>query len=142
MKPGWTPPEKIQDERFAWLMLWLMFIIVVCVMSLVEDIVNYGPMMQMMEIMQNIGVAVGAKGFSVQAWILPVSMMLNAIRILSALMLLYRQKWGLYGIAGVHMAGFLIELFIGQIGIGTFTRLLIVPGVSAWLAWQVWGYLE
>ena len=135
------PPDQIQDERFGTFMAWLMFILFLCVYQLVSYIVNYGPMMRMLELFESIGIALGIKGLP-HPWELPVSMMLALLRFSCGMLLLYRQKWGLYGLLAVHVLSFIIELLLGYFSISSITRLVIVPGVTYWLARPIWKYLE
>jgi len=141
-KTGWVPPEQIQDERFGGLLVWLMFILFLCIVDLVGKIVNYKDLMQILVAMSNLMTVIGAKGHTMQPWELPLSMLLNSLRILFAISLLYRQKWGLYGIVGVHAVSFILELLLGYFSISSITRLVIVPGVTCLLARPVWKYLE
>jgi hypothetical protein len=136
------PPEQIQDDRFGYLLAWLMFILFICIYDLATKLVNYGPSMQILEEFRNIGLALGMNWRTPNPWELPISMLLNLLRILFAFMLLYRQKSGLYLIIGVHIVSFVIELLLGRFSFGTLMRLLIVPGVTYWLAKPVWKYLE
>ena len=135
------PAGKIDDPRFGCLLAWLMFVLFLCIVSLVSNIINFGPRMQMLKAFSGL-VSYGGGGSTIQPWMLPVSMMLNVIRILFALALLFRQKWGLYGLIGLHLAAFIMEIAIGWFGFGSVIRLLVVPGVAAVLAVTVWQYLE
>jgi len=136
------PVEKIEDERYGALMFWLILLLFLWLINFFDDLLNFSAKMRMLELLSNLGAVFGTGNRLTSPLILPLTILLNATRIISAGSLLFRQKWGLFGILGVYAFAFLLELLFGYFTFFSVLRMAIVPGITFLLARPVWKYLE
>ena len=142
MKPGWVPPEKIADEKFGAFMAWLILLIFLWIMDISNALLSYMPDYSIFRVLEAMGgVSLGPSHISIGT-LVAIQISGQLILCASALVLLLRQRWGLYGLIAVYLAWIGVDMAIGWFGIMSIIRTFVVPGITVFLSSRVWNYLE